>query len=66
MSDEQENRGARGMSPARRYWRGRALGALLLGGLAVGNADCAQERDPIDRVRALLGKSRSCVGRTCS
>ena len=52
MSDEQENPGARrGMIPARRFWRSRALGALLLGGLAVGNADCAQERDPIDRTR---------------
>ncbi|MDB4930173.1 MAG: hypothetical protein JWM10_2657 [Myxococcaceae bacterium] len=52
MSDDQENPGARrGKTSARRFWRSRAVGALLLGGLAVGNADCAQERDPIDRTR---------------
>jgi|GEM_PF-316524 len=59
MSDEQEYPGARrGMTSARRFWRGRALGALMLGGLAVGNVDCAQERDAIDRTRpARVGKT---------
>ncbi|MBL8604537.1 MAG: hypothetical protein JNK72_21600 [Myxococcales bacterium] len=42
----------RGQQPARRVQRtSRALAMLLLGGLAAGNADCAQEREPIDRTR---------------
>jgi hypothetical protein len=52
MSDQYEKACARDAGHvARPFYRGRAMGALLLGGLAVGNADCAQERDPIDRSR---------------
>ncbi|MDO9020976.1 MAG: hypothetical protein Q8S73_13500 [Deltaproteobacteria bacterium] len=52
MSDQYEKACAREARPVTRpFYRSRALGALLLGGLAVGNADCAQERDPIDRSR---------------
>ncbi len=52
MSDRDKQRvDRRGVPFARPFRRGRGLAALLLGAVAVGNADCAQERDPIDRTR---------------
>ena len=43
--------------------RGRTLGLMLLGALAVGNADCAQERDPINRVQPMALNKHFFVGR---
>ncbi len=49
---------------ARRHARsGRVMGLLLLGALAVGNADCAQERDPINRVQPMALNKHFFVGR---
>ncbi len=43
--------------------RGRTVGLMLLGALAVGNADCAQERDPINRVQPMALNKHFFVGR---
>ncbi len=43
--------------------KGRTLGLMLLGALAVGNADCAQERDPINRVQPMAVNKHFFVGR---
>ena len=40
----------------------RALGVTLLAALAVGNADCAQERDPINRVQPMALNKHFFVG----
>ena len=41
---------------------GRTMGLMLLGAFAVGNADCAQERDPINRVQPMALNKHFFVG----
>ncbi len=64
MSGDSTNRWDRWRaSLARRHARaGRTMGLMLLGALAVGNADCAQERDPINRVQPMALNKHFFVG----
>ena len=69
MSGDSRNRlaGEKG-APAgsRRPTAWRPMGALLLGAMAVGNVDCAEERPPIDRVQPMALNKHFFVGGSLS
>jgi len=65
MSGDSRNRlaGERGAPVASRRPRAwRSMGVLLLGAMAVGNVDCAEERAPIDRVQPMALNKHFFVG----
>jgi hypothetical protein len=64
MTGHEDRIAARGTRGARLRGRTstRSLAMVLLGGLAVGNADCAQERDPISQLQPGRLEKRFFVG----